>query len=88
MKAYALVQGPRRKVLAVSDSRMTLWMAGACMFDKDVLNQTVDKPDRHYWAICKANGCRIVPISYQFDERQAGANQRAATINALKGATA
>ncbi len=53
MKAYALVQGPRRKVLCVSDSCPVLWATGAQMFSPSRIEVRFERQER---AICKANG--------------------------------
>ncbi len=66
MKAYALVQGPRRKVLAVSDKTYVLYALGAEMFDPG--RQSDFRVERHERAICKANGAYIVRVEYSLGE--------------------
>lgn len=60
MKAYALVQGPRRKVLYVSDSCHMLWCMGAETFQPS----TSVSFSRHNRQICKDNGAYIVRIDF------------------------
>ena len=60
MKAYALVQGPRRKVLYVSDSCAMLWTLGAETFEPSGSVHFL----RNERAICKANDAYIVRIDF------------------------
>ncbi|MBU9618125.1 hypothetical protein KTE47_10985 [Burkholderia multivorans] len=60
MKAYALVQGPRRKVLYVSDSCAMLWTLGAETFEPS----TSVRFARNERAICKQNDAYVVRIDF------------------------
>lgn len=64
MKAYALVQGPRRKVLYVSDSCAVLWATGAETFEPSGSVNFM----RNERAICKANDAYIVRINFELGE--------------------
>jgi hypothetical protein len=64
VKAYALVQGPRRKVLYVSDSCAMLWALGAATFEPSG-SVSFRRNER---AICKANDAHIVRVDYQLGE--------------------
>jgi hypothetical protein len=64
MKAYALVQGPRRKVLYVSDSCAMLWTLGAETFEP---SGSVNFR-RNERAICKKHDAYIVRVDYQLGE--------------------
>lgn len=64
MKAYALVQGPRRRVLYMSDSCAMLWTLGAETFEP---GGTVNLPCDER-AICKANDAYIVRVEYQLGD--------------------
>jgi hypothetical protein len=66
MKAYALVQGPRRKVLAVSDHCPTLWYTGSLMFDPGQAGMTnpPDFYDRRHRRVCRQNGANVVRIDF------------------------
>lgn len=61
MKAYALVQGPRRKVLYVSDSTYLLWEFGGEHFKPS--NGCI-RFTRHQREICKENDAYIVRIDF------------------------
>lgn len=64
MKAYALVQGPRRKVLYVSDSCAMLWTLGAETFEPSG-SVSFRRNER---AICKANDAYIVRVDYKLGD--------------------
>lgn len=64
MKAYALVQGPRRRVLYVSDSCVMLWILGAETFEPSGSVHF----RRNERAICKANDAYVVRVDYQLGE--------------------
>jgi hypothetical protein len=65
MKAYALVQGPRRKVLCMSDSTFVLYATGAAMFEFDRdCNRTIGEER----AICKKYDAYIVRVDYQLGD--------------------
>lgn len=65
MKAYALVQGPRRKVLYVSDSCAMLWTLGAESFEP---SGPMVRFERHERAICREHGAYIVRIDFILGE--------------------
>lgn len=65
MKAYALVQGPRRKVLYLSDSCSMLWTLGAETFEPSFASVRWSRDERE---ICKKNGAYIVRIDFTLGE--------------------
>jgi hypothetical protein len=65
MKAYALVQCPRRKVLYVSDSCAMLWTLGAETFKPSGIYARDQTAER---AICRENGAYIVRIDFTLGE--------------------
>jgi hypothetical protein len=66
MKAFALVQGPRRKVLCVSESTIDLWIKGAAM-----LRSGKPVTDESTWSfqddknLCRAAGAYIVRVEFR-----------------------
>jgi hypothetical protein len=65
MKAYALVQGPRRKVLYVSDSCAMLWTLGAQTFKPSEIYAPDQRAERE---ICREHGAYIVRVEYTLGE--------------------
>jgi len=63
MKAYALVQGPRRKLLCMSDSTFVLYTTGAAMF-----NAPADLTIGEEMRLCKEAGAYIVRVEYQLGD--------------------
>lgn len=61
-KAYALVQGPRRKVIFVSDSCYLLWEMGGEAFEQSRMSDV--RTHNQNKAICRENGAYIVRIDY------------------------
>lgn len=57
MRAFALVQGPRRKFIAVSESTIDLWIKGAFLLGFKGEDST---PIVEYARHCKAAGMSIV----------------------------
>jgi len=70
MKAYALVQGPRRKVLAVSDHCPTLWYSGSQMIDpgQRELESPPDFSSSYHRRICADNGMYVVRIEFSLGD--------------------
>lgn len=66
MKAYALVMGPRRKVLAVSDSTLVLWITGAAMLRKGsvIEGARLDTTLKEDIQLCQSAGAVIERITY------------------------
>lgn len=62
MNGYALVQGPRRKVLYLSDSCFLLWEFGGEHFEPS--RQSEMRTHYQNKAICKENGAFIVRIDF------------------------
>jgi hypothetical protein len=60
MKAYALVTGPRREVLYVSDSVPMLYTLGAESFEPS----TSVRFNRNERKICRDNGAFVVRVDY------------------------
>jgi hypothetical protein len=60
MKAYALVQGPRRKFLCVSESTIDLWVKGAYLIRGEVVDSTM----REDVQLCRAAGAYIVRVEF------------------------
>jgi len=62
MRAYALVQGPRRKVLYISDSCFLLWEFGGEHFEPS--RESDIRTHRQNKAICKENNAYIVRLDF------------------------
>lgn len=65
MKAYALVQGPRRKLLCMSDSTFVPYTTGAAMFEFD---RRADRTIAEEREICKKNDAYIVRVDYKLGD--------------------
>lgn len=66
VKAYALVQGPRRKVLYVSDSVPMLFTLGAETFSPSASSSV--RFARNERMICKENDAYVVRIDFKLGE--------------------
>jgi hypothetical protein len=66
MKAFALVEGPRRKFIAVSESTIDLWIKGAYLLGaKDV---DVTRGMRECTQLCRAAGMYIVRADFKLGD--------------------
>ncbi|AUA83946.1 TPA: hypothetical protein NOV85_003399 [Pseudomonas aeruginosa] len=66
MKGYALVQGPRRKVLYISDSCYLLWEFGGSHFKPELGWEF--RTLRQNRAICKENNAYIVRLDFKLGD--------------------
>ncbi|EMY3672576.1 hypothetical protein AAIQ05_000370 [Pseudomonas aeruginosa] len=66
MKAYALVQGPRRKVLYISDSCDLLWEFGGAHFEPELGWEY--RTLRRNRDVCKENNAYIVRLDFKLGD--------------------
>ncbi len=61
MRAYALVQGSRRKFIAVSESTTDLWIKGAYHL---IGSAALERTAREHSQICRAAGMYLVRVEF------------------------
>lgn len=61
MKAYALVQGPRRKFIAISESTIDLWIKGAYLLGSE---PAASRPMRECIQLCRAAGMYVMRAEF------------------------